>query len=1030
MSDINSQLQEALLLHQAGQLDKSAKIYEQVLNAAPNHPDALHLMGVIAYQSGRYKEAEENIRKAIEYAPQNSSYYLNLGATLKSLNKLDEAISAYEQSIRLNPNIYEPYYNLAISLNDVGRTDEAVSSYRKALQIRPDSSNALSNLAYLLQRTCRWDELYALYSQIEQSTRNAILSGQKPVEMPPVTLIRHDDPALVFAVAKAWSEPLPETERGVSPFPFREGGRGVRLIIGYISGDFRNHPVATQMLSLFGLHDRREFSVYCYSYGAEDGSYQRAKIRESCDNFIDISRLNDIEAAQRIYDDGVDILVDLAGHTKGSRLNIFARRPAPIQVSWLGFPATTGAGFMDYIITDKTVSPPEHAPYYSEKFVYMPNTYMINPYLQPISDRNFKRTDFGLPEEEVRNEEMRNEKSLLTSHFSLPFVFCSFNHSYKIEPVMFDVWIRILMQVPDSVLWLRRANTDAEKNLKAEAEKRGISGHRLIFSDKLPSKTEHLSRLALADLALDTRIYNGHATSNDALWAGLPVITFEGGHFGSRACSSFLKSVGLSELITHNLKEYESLAIRLVREPGKLIRIRQQLSKNRLTEALFNTPHFVKNLEKAFRQMRALFISGRQPEQIIVEDSLNMEIINMDIPVYKTINVQEAMQKAIAYHQSNEREKAEDIYRQVLAAHPDHPDALHLSGVAAYQRGEHDEAVRLINKAIQLKPTDASYYSNLGVTLKSQNKIDDSIAAFQKALELNSDYPEASFNLGLAFQDQGKTDEAISCYQKAISLNPEYAEAHNHIGNMFRDQERTEEAIVAYQNAIRINSEYAEPLSSLLFQAQLACEWKIVEQTAAKLADLSRQYLERGVKTPETPFSTLTMYANPARSFQIAGTWCKEIAKSVAPLPRPLPRPLPETERGVSAGEGNFSPFPFREGGRGVRLPNPARSFQIASSWCKEIAKSVATLPRTLPETERGVSAGEGNFSPFPFREGGRGVRLPNPARSFQIAGTWCKEIAKSVAPLPRPLPRNGEGSLCRREKLLPLPCQGRGPGG
>jgi predicted O-linked N-acetylglucosamine transferase (SPINDLY family) len=857
MSDINNRLQQALLLHQSGQLDKSAKIYEDVLNAAPNHPDALHLLGVIAYQSGRYEEAEDKIRKAIEFAPQNSSYYLNLGATLKSSGKLDEAISAYEHAIRLNPNLYEPYYNLAISLNDAGRADASVSNYRKALQIHPDSSNALSNLVYLLQRLCRWDELCVLYSEIEQSTRNAILSGKKPVEMPPVSLIRRDDPALVFAVAKAWATPHP------APLSHWERGRGRGIKIGYVSSDFRNHPVASQMLSVFGLHDRNEFSVYCYSYGAEDGSYQRAEIRKSCDHFIDISRLNDTEAAQRIYQDGVDILVDLGGHTKGSRLNIFAHRPAPIQVSWLGFPATTGAGFMDYIITDKTVSPPEHASYYSEKFIYLPHTYMVNPYLQPISDRRFDRSDFGLPE---------------------GFVFCSFNYSYKIEPLMFDVWMRILADVPDAVLWLRRVNTDAEKNLRTEAEKRGINDERLIFSDKLASKAEHLSRLALADLALDTRIYNGHATSNDALWAGLPVLTLEGGHFASRACSSFLKAVGLSELITHSLKEYESLAVGLAHQPEKLSRIRQKLSKNRLTAPLFNTPHFVKNLEKAFRQMRALSVSGRQPEHITVEDTLNMEIINMDIPVYTSLNVEAAMQKAIAYHQSNEREKAEDIYRQILAAYPDHPDALQLSGVAAYQRGEYDEAVRLINKAIHIKPADPSYYSNLGVTLKSQDKLDEAIAAFQKALELNPDYPEASFNLGLSFQGQGKTDEAITYYQKALSLNPRYAEAHNNMGNIFRDQERTEEAIAAYKNAISINPEYAEAHSCLLFQAQLACEWKTVEQTGAKLAEMSRHHLEKGEKTPETPFSTLTMYINPARSLEIARSWCKEIARSVSSL--------------------------------------------------------------------------------------------------------------------------------------------------
>ncbi|NJL58361.1 MAG: hypothetical protein HC887_00635 [Desulfobacteraceae bacterium] len=242
----------------------------------------------------------------------------------------------------------------------------------------------------------------------------------------------------------------------------------------------------------------------------------------------------------------MDILIDLMGHTTNCRLEICALRPAKIQCTWLGYPGTTGADFFDYIITDKIVSPPEHEPYYSEKFIYMPDCYMINNRVQPISDRPMIRAHFGLPPD--------------------VFVFCSFNQVYKFEPIMFDVWMRLLGQVPNSVLWLPTRNGSAEQNLRQEAQNRGVHPGRLIFSPILADKSEHLARIRLADLGLDTRLYNGHATTSDALWGGLPVITLQGTHFASRAASSLLTAMGLPDMIARTLQEYESLALKLALE--------------------------------------------------------------------------------------------------------------------------------------------------------------------------------------------------------------------------------------------------------------------------------------------------------------------------------------------------------------------------------------------------------------------------------------------------------------------------------
>ena len=336
-------------------------------------------------------------------------------------------------------------------------------------------------------------------------------------------------------------------------------------------------------------------------HGMDDGSSYRARIERDCDRFIDLRHLNHDEAAKRIYEDQVDILVDLKGYTGGGRLEICALRPAPIQARYLGLAGTTGADFFDYIITDRIVTPEDHARYYSENFVYLPHCYQVNDHNQVVSDRDWKKGDFGLQEGS--------------------FVFCSFNKGYKIEPVMFNSWMNIFRQVPEGVLWLQRLNETAEKNLRFEAEERGIKSERLIFSERLPTKDEYLARLRLADLALDTRIYNGHTTTSDALWAAVPVITLKGSHFASRVSASILTAIGMSELIAHSLEEYEALAVRLARNPGQLQTIRQKIVKNRLTEPLFDTPRFVRNLEKAYKEMSDIFENEERPRQIeVVEE--------------------------------------------------------------------------------------------------------------------------------------------------------------------------------------------------------------------------------------------------------------------------------------------------------------------------------------------------------------------------------------------------------------------------
>jgi protein O-GlcNAc transferase len=490
---------------------------------------------------------------------------------------------------------------MGITFQDQYKLDEAMSCFQKALKLKPDLAVTYGSLLYVLQETCKWKNMQDVAIKNDELTKKALAKGITPAELPFLSITRHTDLSRNFAVARSWSWDVAGRMSSLKTyFSFSaRRARKRRIAIGYLSTDFHDHATAHLMLSLFELHDRNEFDIFGYSCGKDDGSYYRERIQRDCDKFVDVRNLNHADAAKCIYEDEVDVLVDLKGYTAGNRLGICALRPAPVQVTYLGFPGTTGADFFDYIITDRIVTPEDHASFYSEKFVYLPHCYQVNNHTQLISNKYWGKVDFGLPDG--------------------GFVFCSFNLPYKIEPVMFDVWMKILRQVPEGVLWLLRRNETAERNLRREAEARGVNCERLVFSGKLP-KDEHLARLRLADLALDTRIVNGHTTTSDALWAGVPAITVEGNHFASRVSASILSAIGLPELITHSLDEYQALAVRLAQDPAELHAIQKKLEKNRLTKPLFDTPRFARNIERAYKEMWKIFLAGEEPRQIEVEE--------------------------------------------------------------------------------------------------------------------------------------------------------------------------------------------------------------------------------------------------------------------------------------------------------------------------------------------------------------------------------------------------------------------------
>ncbi|MEW6584689.1 MAG: tetratricopeptide repeat protein [Nitrospirota bacterium] len=586
-----------------GQEDSAILYFQKAIEVNPNFWGSYYNLGEVLQNRGMSDKAIFYFQKTLQLNPTHIASYNNLGNCLQAKEKVDEAITCYQKAIQIQPNVAESYYNLGSAFLYKGEHDEvAIACFKKALEINPEFAEAYAHLAFQMQETCSWRELKAMTANLDSLTRQALETGTKPAESPFMSIARNADPPLNFAIAKSWSLNIAKAMSNLKIRFSRDGKRTckTKIIIGYISNDFRNHATAHLMRSLFGLHRRDEFQIYCYSYGRDDGSSYGARIKHDCDKFVDISGLDCADAAKCINEDQVDILVDLKGYTRGNRLAICAFRPAPVQISYLGFPGTTGADFFDYIITDKIVTPQDLYPCYTEKFVFMPYCYQVNDHTQTISPKVWEKRDLGLPES--------------------CFVFCSFNQPYKIDPVMFDIWMRIMKQVPESILWLGLGNRLAEVNLKRESEARGVKAERLIFAENLP-KDEHLGRLRFAGLALDTRIVNGHTTTSDALWSGVPVLTLQGSHFASRVSSSILSAMDLPELITYSTEEYETLAVRLACDSVKLKEIRQKIAKNRLTTPLFDTPRFVRNLETAYKEIWKLFLAGNAPRQIeVLED--------------------------------------------------------------------------------------------------------------------------------------------------------------------------------------------------------------------------------------------------------------------------------------------------------------------------------------------------------------------------------------------------------------------------
>jgi protein O-GlcNAc transferase len=565
--------------------------YDKALDLRPRSADILNNRGSACSELNRWQEALANFDMAIAVRPDYADAFNNRGRVLFALQRSQEALVDYNKAIFFQPNHVEALNNRGNVLKDLKRHEEAILDFEKALALKTDHRHAFGGLTDAAQKICDWPRTTNIASQLQRR-----LANEKSI-IPPLALIGYaGDPALQLECAKINIGFLVP----VVPQPLWDGGRPRRdrLRIGYLSADFHRHATAFLIAELFERHDRSRFEVSGFSYGPDDESDMRARLVAAFDRFHVVHSMSDRDVAKLLNALEVDIAVDLKGLTRDCRPGILAHRPAPIQVSYLGYPGTMGADFIDYVIADKVVLPFDQQPFWTEKIVHLPDSYQVNDSKRKIAAHTPTRGDAGLPDQ--------------------GFVFCCFNNTWKISPPVFDAWMRLLKAVDNSVLWLLRDNIVAERNLRKEAALRGVDPQRLVFAESLPLE-EHLARQRLAELFLDTLPVNAHTTASDALWAGLPILTCYGEAFSGRVAASLLHAIGLPELVTHSLDEYEAVALRLAHDPSQLGDLRTRLQNNRSTFPLFNTDRFRRHIEAAYATMWERLRHNQSPQSFGVE---------------------------------------------------------------------------------------------------------------------------------------------------------------------------------------------------------------------------------------------------------------------------------------------------------------------------------------------------------------------------------------------------------------------------
>ncbi len=639
MQDSKKLTEKALNFHKTGEIKKALFIYKKLLVKQKNNSNLLYLVGTAYLQIGEYKLAIKFLKKNIEIDQNNLGAHNNLGGALQEINKFNEAIKIYSKLLKLKPDHLEAQNNIAVCYSNLKKYEEAIKiyknlinnnpknytaynnlgnvykemnleqdaikNYQEAIKLKSDYFISYKNLADIYKRNDKYKEaiqLYSLVNKIRPGYKDVIFniihaklmicdwSGYEKF----ITSIRENlnynkiiNPFIILSLIDDAELQKKSSEIYINEkFYYLENTKkhkqqkkNLKPKIGYFSADFRNHATLHLIMDVFKNHDKSKFDFYAFSFGDDKVDKWNIEAKKYFKKFINVRHLSDIEISKLSQDIGIDIAIDLKGFTQDARPGIFFHKAAPIQVNYLGYPGTMGAKFIDYILADEIVIPKNNKIKFTEKIVYLKNCYQPNMNKREISTKIFSRDEFGLPKND--------------------FVFCNFNSNYKITPDIFNLWINILKKVSNSVIWILASNSSVSENLKSEAKKRGVNENRIIFAKKLPIN-EHLKRIELADLFLDTFPYGAHTTASDAIRMGLPVITMIGESFCSRVAASILDRVSLNELIVKNKEDYMNLAINLANNKPKLKKIKNDLISLAKTSSLYDSKKFTKNLEVTY----------------------------------------------------------------------------------------------------------------------------------------------------------------------------------------------------------------------------------------------------------------------------------------------------------------------------------------------------------------------------------------------------------------------------------------------
>ena len=607
-----------------GRMDEALAAFDRAIAIKPNHSSAHINRGDVLSDLRRYEAAVASYDTALEFKPNSAVAHNSRGNALFALERHEAAADAYERAIALRADYSDAHNNRGNALHMLARHDAALASFNKAISLDPGYADWYASRAKMLgdlkqyrAAVADFDMAIRLKSEVKSlgglrlfakmhicdwSGRDAdialLVEGierNEPVVNPFILLALSDSAALQQRAAQVWAQLAYRDDPGLPAIvPL---GRREKICIGYFSADFYDHATMHLMAGLFEAHDRSKFEILALSFGPDSQDEARRRLMACCDQFIDVRGKSDRDVALLARELGVDIAVDLKGYTKDGRPGIFACRAAPLQVSYLGYPGTLGATYMDYLIADRTLIPQGSRCFYSEKIIELPHSYQINDSKRAIADRVFTREEFGLPQS--------------------GFVFCCLNNNYKITPEVFDCWMRILKRVEGSVLWLFEDNPSAAAYLGQEALRRGVQPERLIFAKRM-AKAEHVARHRAADLFIDTWPCNAHTTASDSLWAGLPVLTLIGEAFAGRVAASLLSAVGLPDLIAATPADYEQMAVALAGDAGRLADIKQRLIAGRGQAPLFDTQLSTRHLEEAFRQIFARHQDGLPAEHLTI----------------------------------------------------------------------------------------------------------------------------------------------------------------------------------------------------------------------------------------------------------------------------------------------------------------------------------------------------------------------------------------------------------------------------